>query len=73
LLRPVRPGDELYAESEVVEVRASTSRPAQGMIKVRTTTRNQDGEPVQSLVATLVVPRRAGDRRQRQKGLAVTS
>jgi len=56
--RPVRPGDELRIESEVLEVRPSKSRPEQGMIKVRTTTLNQDGEAVQVLVANLVVPRR---------------
>jgi len=57
--RPVRPGDELRLESEVLEVRPSKSRPEQGLIKVRTTTLNQDGEAVQVLVANLVVPRRA--------------
>ena len=36
--RPVRPGDELRVESEVLEVRPSKSRPEQGMIKVRSTT-----------------------------------
>ena len=41
--RPVRPGDELRVESEVLEVRPSKSRPSQGLIKVRTTTLNQDG------------------------------
>jgi acyl dehydratase len=56
--RPVRPGDELRLESEVLEVRPSKSRPEQGLIKVRTTTLNQNGEPVQILVANLVVPRR---------------
>src|SRR5215831_4329023 len=56
--RPVRPGDELRVESEVLEVRPSKSRPAQGLIKVRTTTLNQDGKAVQVLVVTLVVQRR---------------
>lgn len=56
--RPVRPGDELHVESEVLEVRPSKSRPSQGLIKVRTTTLNQDGEAVQVSVGTLVVPRR---------------
>ena len=56
--RPVRPGDELHIESEVLEVRPSKSRPDQGLIKVRTTTLNQNGEAVQVLVANLVVPRR---------------
>ena len=56
--RPVRPGDELRLKNEVIDVRASKSRPGQGVIKVRTTTLNQNDEPVQVLVANLVVPRR---------------
>jgi acyl dehydratase len=56
--RPVRPGDELRIESEVLEVRPSRSRPNQGMIKVRTTTLNQNDEAVQVIVGSLVVPRR---------------
>ena len=56
---PVRPGDELHAESEILEVRASKSRPAQGLIKVRTTTYNQRGEAVQVFVGNLVVARRS--------------
>lgn len=56
--RPVRPGDELHVESEVLEVRASKSRPDQGLIKVRTTTLNQNGEPVQVFVGNLIVLRR---------------
>jgi acyl dehydratase len=57
--RPVRPGDELRIESEVLDMRPSKSRPDRGLIKVRTTTLNQNGEAVQILVATLVVPRRS--------------
>lgn len=57
-LRPVRPGDELRLESQVLDVRPSKSRPEQGLIKVRTTTLNQNGEAVQILIANLVVPRR---------------
>ena len=56
--RPVRPGDELRIEAEVLEVRPSKSRPEQGMIKLRTTTLNQRNEPVQISVGNLVVPRR---------------
>lgn len=56
--RPVRPGDELHIESEIIEVRPSTSRPTQGLIKVRTTTFNQRDEVVQVLVGTLVVQRK---------------
>ena len=56
--RPVRPGDELRVEIEVLEVRPSRSRPDQGLLKVRTTTLNQNGEPVQISISNLVVPRR---------------
>ena len=56
--RPVRPGDELHIESEVLEVRPSRSRSNQGLIKVRTTTLNQKDEAVQVQIANLIVPRR---------------
>jgi acyl dehydratase len=56
--RPVRPGDELRIECEVIEVRPSKSRPEQGLIKLRTTTLNQDGEAVLMHVVNLVVLRR---------------
>ena len=55
---PVRPGDQLQAESEIIEVRASKSRPMQGVVRARVTTRNQNGETVQVFVATFIVPRR---------------
>lgn len=57
--RPVRPGDELRVESEVLEVRPSKSRPEQGMIKVRSTTLNKSGDAVQIFVGNLVVPRKS--------------
>jgi acyl dehydratase len=57
--RPVRPGDRLRVESEVLEVRPSRSRPEQGIAKVRTTTLNQNDEPVQTMTSNLVVQRRS--------------
>ena len=56
--RPVRPGDELRVECEVLEARASKTRPGQGIIKVRATTLNQNNEPVQFWVGSLIVRRR---------------
>ena len=56
--RPVRPGDVLRVESEVIEVRPSRSKPDQGLAKIRTTTLNQAGEPVQIMTSNLVVRRR---------------
>lgn len=56
--RPVRPGDELRVESEVLELRPSKSRPEQGIARLRVTTLNQDDEVLQTFVASLVVQRR---------------
>lgn len=58
--RPVRPGDELRVETEVLEVRPSKSRPERGIVKVRVTTLNQSDEPVQVYVGNLVVRSRGG-------------
>jgi acyl dehydratase len=57
-LKPVRPGDELHVESEIVELRESRSRPQQGLVKVRLTTLNQYGEAVQIFTPTMLVNRR---------------
>jgi acyl dehydratase len=56
--RPVRPDDELRLEAEILEVRLSKTRPDQGVVKLRTTTLNQNAEAVQVSVGNLVVPRR---------------
>jgi len=56
--KPVRPGDTLQVESEVVSITPSRSRPDRGMLVLRSETRNQRDEIVQLLTAKLVVPRR---------------
>jgi len=56
--QPVRPGDELRVETEVLEINPSKSRPELGFIKIRVTTFNQAGEAVQIYTGNLVVPRR---------------
>jgi acyl dehydratase len=57
--KPTRPGDVLRVESEVIEIRPSRSRADRGTAIVRSDTRNQQGEVVQTLIARLVVPRRS--------------
>jgi acyl dehydratase len=57
-LKPVRPGDELRVESELLELRESRSRPRHGIVKVRLTMLNQHGEAVQTFTPTLLVERR---------------
>lgn len=56
--RPVRPGDTLTVESEVLDVKPSRSHPERGMITVRCETRNQNGETVQVLTAKMLVWKR---------------
>jgi acyl dehydratase len=51
--RPVRPGDELRVESEVLAIVPSRSKPGQAVVTVRSTTTNQNGEAVQILTAKL--------------------
>ncbi len=56
--QPTRPGDTLHAESEVLAVTPSRSRPERGMVTMRSTTSNQRGEAVQLMTANFVVARR---------------
>jgi acyl dehydratase len=53
---PVRPGDQLSAVSELLELRLSRTRPDRGLGKLRTTTTTQDGTVVQVLTVTIVIP-----------------
>jgi acyl dehydratase len=57
-VKPVRPGDSLHVEVEIVQTRPSRSRPAQGVVKLRMATLNQHGEIVQTFTPTLFVDRR---------------
>ncbi|HTZ37072.1 MAG TPA: MaoC family dehydratase [Stellaceae bacterium] len=75
-LKPVRPGDELRIDSEVLELRESRSRPDQGLLKARVTTYNQHGETVQTFTPTLLVERRPASRTgelERVKGIEPSS
>jgi acyl dehydratase len=53
--RPVRPGDTLTVESEVLEVIPSSSRPGQGRLRVAARTLLADGTLVQSWVGNLIM------------------
>ena len=55
---PVRPGDTLHAEMEVVSVAPSESNPVFGIVKFTVTTRNQKGEVVMVHSPICWVPRR---------------
>lgn len=60
-LVPVRPGDALSATSEIIELRASRSRPDRGLMKLKTVTTRADGTIVQTITAMIMVPRRVGE------------
>ena len=55
---PVRPGDTLRAENEVLEIKPSRSKPDRGVVRIRTTTYNQRDEPVLIVTAKVIVPKR---------------
>lgn len=61
LTAPVFPGDTVYAESEVLEVRESKSRPAAGIVKVRTIGKKADGTEFMSFVRSALIQKRAGN------------
>ena len=56
--QPVRPGDALHARIEVLDMRPSRSRPDRGLLTIRTTTLNEQNEPVQVMTASVLLPRR---------------
>jgi len=56
--KPVRPGDTLHVECEILEITPSRSKPDRGTVVVRCVTLNQHGDMVQSFTPKLVVPRR---------------
>jgi acyl dehydratase len=55
---PVFHGDTLYAQSEVLEVRPSQSKPDRGVVRVQTDVYNQRNELVASFKRAVLVPRR---------------
>ena len=56
--KPTRPGDTLRVESEILEIVPSRSKPNQAIVKVRSTTLNQHGEPVHSFTSKCLVFKR---------------
>jgi acyl dehydratase len=56
--KPTRPGDTLHVESEVLEIVPSRSKPNQAIVKVRSTTLNQDGEAVHMFTSKVLVMKR---------------
>ena len=58
-MKPVRPGDTLHLEGEVVELIPSKTKP-QGIARVKWTAINQNGEAVYTFNPIAIVPRKPG-------------
>ena len=58
-MKPVRPGDTLHLEGEVVELVPSKTKP-QGIVRIKWTACNQNGEAVYTFNPIAIVPRRPG-------------
>ena len=56
-MKPVRPGDTLHLEGEVVELVPSRTKP-QGVVRIKWTAYNQNGEAVYTFNPIGIVPRR---------------
>jgi acyl dehydratase len=56
--RPTRPGDALRVNREIVESTPSQSNPEHGIVTMRSTLINQNGDAVHVLKAKLSVPKR---------------
>ena len=56
--KPVRPGDVLKLETDILDVRTSKSKPDRGIIRIRNVTTNQHDEIVQTFMAFVMVRRR---------------
>ena len=58
MTKPMFPGDTLYAESEVLETRESSSRPEQGIVTIKTIGKNQHGDIVCTFERTMLIWKR---------------
>jgi acyl dehydratase len=54
---PVRPGDSITADYEIVSITPSKSKPEFGVVRVKTVARNQNGDIVLSMFTSVWVPR----------------
>jgi acyl dehydratase len=59
-LSPLRPGDDLMLDVDVLEARSSKSRPALGIVKFKCTVRNAKGETLAEMTSPILIKRREG-------------
>ena len=59
-LAPLRPGDDITLDVEVMEARVSRSRPETGIVTFKSMVRNAAGQALCEMVSPIIVARRAG-------------
>jgi acyl dehydratase len=57
-LSPLRPGDDLMLDVDVMEARASKSRPELGIVKFKCTARNAAGQALCEMTSPILIKRR---------------
>jgi len=59
-LAPLRPGDDLMLDIDVVEARVSRSRPGTGIVMFKAVARNAAGQALCEMVSPIMMARRPG-------------
>ncbi|WP_407187378.1 MaoC family dehydratase [Bradyrhizobium centrosematis] len=59
-LSPLRPGDDLMLDVDVLEARVSKSRPELGIVKFKCTARNAAGQALAEMTSPILIKRREG-------------
>jgi acyl dehydratase len=59
-LAPLRPGDDLTLDVEVIEARVSRTRPETGIVTFKVIARNAAGQALCEMVSPIIIGRRAG-------------
>jgi len=59
-LAPLRPGDDLTLDVDVIEARISKSRPETGIVTFKATARNAKGQALCEMVSPIIISRREG-------------
>jgi acyl dehydratase len=58
-LAPLRPGDDLMLDVDVMEARVSRSRPDTGVVTFKGSVRNAAGQVLAEMTSPIIVKRRA--------------
>ena len=60
LITPLRPGDDMFLKSEIIEARRSKTRPDRGVVKIAYRVSNQNNQTLATLTCTSLVKTKSG-------------